>query len=179
MSLIGKAGFSLVALAFASFASHELIRLCRFGHFFPLGQHVEVVVTSSNDLLGVEGTGKIHNASLTNQGVLPAAVTVCDYLDWTSRHQTKVLSGGCITSSCHAVEPVECVRREECHLLHQQQVQASATPRLREAPSVFVVRQTGGPRSQVSPSLIQREVLRRCRPARRGLPGSLTPRSLP
>ena len=90
MKLIRKAGFSLVALAFASCASHELIHLFRFGHFVPLGLHVEVVVTSSNELLGVEGTGKIYNASLTNYGVLPAAVTVCDYLDSTSSNQTMV-----------------------------------------------------------------------------------------
>jgi hypothetical protein len=51
-------------------ASHELIHLCRFGHFVPLGLHVEVVVTTSNDLLGVEGTGKIYNASLTDETVL-------------------------------------------------------------------------------------------------------------
>ena len=80
----------LVALIFATFALHELVHLFRFGHFVPLGMHVEVVVTTSNDLLGVEGTGKIYNASLSNYGILPAAVTVCDYLDWTSRHQTMV-----------------------------------------------------------------------------------------
>src|SRR5689334_15615376 len=90
MTLIRRAGFLSVALIFATFASHELIHLFRFGHFVPLGLHVEVVVTTSNDLLGVDGTGKIYNASLTNYGILPAAVTVCDYLDWASRQQTMV-----------------------------------------------------------------------------------------
>jgi hypothetical protein len=90
MTPVRRAAFLLVALVFATFALHELIHLFRFGHFVPLGMHVEVVVTTSNGLLGVDGTGKIYNASLTNYGILPAAVTVCDYLDWTSRHQTMV-----------------------------------------------------------------------------------------
>ena len=80
----------MLALVFAAFALHEFNHLYRFGHFVPLGLHVEVVVTTSNDLLGVEGTGKIYNARLNNYGILPAAVTVCDYLDWASRHETMV-----------------------------------------------------------------------------------------
>jgi hypothetical protein len=90
MNLIRKAGFSLVALVVAAFARHELNHFYCFSHFVPLGLHVEVVVRTSNDLLGVEGTGKIYNASVTNYGILPAAVTVCDYLDWASRHQVMV-----------------------------------------------------------------------------------------
>jgi hypothetical protein len=90
MNLIRKAGFSLVALVVAAFARHELNHFYCFGHFVPLGLHVEVVVRTSNDLLGVEGTGKIYNASVTNYGILPASVTVCDYLDWASRHQVMV-----------------------------------------------------------------------------------------
>jgi len=90
MNIIRKAGFLLLALVFAAFALHEFNHLYRFGHFVPLGLHVEVVVTTSNDLLGVEGTGKIYNARLTNYGILPAAVTVCDYLDWASRQETMV-----------------------------------------------------------------------------------------
>jgi hypothetical protein len=90
MTFLRRAGFSLVALVLAAFIVHELSHLYRFGHFVPLGLHVEVVVTTSNDLLGVEGTGKIYDAHLTNYGILPAAVTVCDYCDWTSRHQTMV-----------------------------------------------------------------------------------------
>jgi hypothetical protein len=80
----------LAAVVLAAFMVHELRQLYRFGHFAPLGLHVEVVVTTSNDLLGVEGTAKIYDGSLTNYGILPAAVTVCDYLDWTSSHQTMV-----------------------------------------------------------------------------------------
>jgi len=90
MTLTRRAGFLSVALIFATFTSHELIHVFRFGHFVPLGLHVEVVVTTSNDLLGVEGTGKIYNASLINYGILPVGVTVCDHLDWASRHQTMV-----------------------------------------------------------------------------------------
>jgi hypothetical protein len=90
MTLLRRAGFSLVAVVLAAFMVHELRHLYRFGHFVPLGLHVDVVVTTSNDLLGVEGTAKIYDGSLTNYGILPAAVTVCDYLDWTSSHQTMV-----------------------------------------------------------------------------------------
>ena len=80
----------MIAVVFAALTLHELRHFYRFGHFVPLGLHAEVVVTTSNDLLGVEGTGKIYQASLTNYGVLPAGLTVCDCLDWASRHETMV-----------------------------------------------------------------------------------------
>jgi len=90
MTFLQRAGFSLVALVLAAFIVHELRHLYRFGHFVPLGLHVEVVLRTSNDFIGVEGTAKIYSGSLTNYGILPAAVTVCDYLDWTSSHRTMV-----------------------------------------------------------------------------------------
>jgi hypothetical protein len=90
MNLARKAGLLVTMLAFVAFICYEMNHFHRFGHYVPLGLHVEVVVTTSKELLGVDGTGKIYNASLTNYGVLPAALTVCDYLDWTSRHQTMV-----------------------------------------------------------------------------------------
>ena len=90
MTFLLRAAFLLVAIVIAAFMVHELRHLYRFGHFVPLGLHVEVVITTSNDLLGVNGTAKIYNGSLTNYGILPAAVTVCDYLDLTSRHRTMI-----------------------------------------------------------------------------------------
>jgi hypothetical protein len=81
-------GFLLVTLVVFVFTSHELAHLYRFGHLVPLGLHVEVMLTTSDDILGVEGVAKIYNASLTNYGLLPVEVTVCDYRDWASQHAT-------------------------------------------------------------------------------------------
>lgn len=80
---------SVAAIA-GVFVLHEIVHVLRFGHLVPLGLHVEVAVTSRNDLLGVEGAGKIYKSSLTNYGILPAAVTVCDYIDDVGKHQTMV-----------------------------------------------------------------------------------------
>jgi len=66
MNLKRKPGLFLIALVFAAFTSQELRHFYRFGHFVPLGLHAEVVVTTSNELFGVDGTGKICQASLTN-----------------------------------------------------------------------------------------------------------------
>jgi hypothetical protein len=41
----------------------------------------DVTITSSEDLMGIEGTAKIYDAKLTNFGVFPVNITVCDYLD--------------------------------------------------------------------------------------------------
>jgi hypothetical protein len=42
--------------------------------------HADVDITTSNDVLGVEGTAKIYDAKLTNYGILPATIVVCDLL---------------------------------------------------------------------------------------------------
>jgi len=58
---------------------HELRHLHRYGHLAPLGMHVDVSVTTSDNVLGVEGIAKIYEAKLTNYGILPSSITVCDY----------------------------------------------------------------------------------------------------
>jgi hypothetical protein len=86
MNRIRKSGFVLPALFFLGLASHESKHFYSYGHFAPLGLHADVVVTTSNELLGVEGAGKIYEASLTNYGVFPTRIVVCDYLDSASMH---------------------------------------------------------------------------------------------
>jgi hypothetical protein len=68
---------------------HELNHLYQYGHLAPLGLHVDVVVTSSSDLVTVEGATKIYDARLTNDGILPARMKVCDYVDSGGR-ETRV-----------------------------------------------------------------------------------------
>jgi hypothetical protein len=88
MNRIRKSGFVLIALLSLGLASYESNHFYRYGHFAPLGLHADVVVTTSDELLGVEGTGKIYEASLANYGVFPTTIVVCDYLDYASMHRT-------------------------------------------------------------------------------------------
>jgi hypothetical protein len=77
MSRIQKAAVAFVVLLFLVFFLHELRHFYRYGHFAPLGLHADVMVATSNDVLGVEGTAKIYRAQLTNYGLFPANVLVC------------------------------------------------------------------------------------------------------
>jgi hypothetical protein len=77
MSRIQKTGLTLVALSFFGLFVHELRHFCRYGHLVPLGLHADVSITTSNEVLGVEGTAKIYRAKLTNYGVLPSTLVVC------------------------------------------------------------------------------------------------------
>ncbi len=88
MSRIRQIGMAVCALLSLGFVAHESIHLRRYGHFAPLGLHVDVVVTTSNEIIGVEGTGKIYEARLTNYGISPAAIIGCDYVDYASTRQT-------------------------------------------------------------------------------------------
>jgi len=87
MNRIRRAAFALFALIALGLASHdEFNHFYRYGHFAPLSLHVDVVVTTSNELLGVDGAGKIYEATLTNYGVRPTTIVVCDYLNYASMH---------------------------------------------------------------------------------------------
>jgi hypothetical protein len=90
MRIFKRAAIALVTAACAWILFHELIHLHRYGHLVPLGLHADVVVTTADDLLGVEGTAKIYHASFTNYGIRPTAVIVCDYLNWASMRSTMV-----------------------------------------------------------------------------------------
>ena len=89
MFRIRKAGILLLALFILGLVLHELNHFYRYGHVVPLGLHADVVITTSDELLGVEGTGKIYHASVTNYGILPATMVVCDYLD-SGMHETMI-----------------------------------------------------------------------------------------
>jgi hypothetical protein len=69
-----------VAVSLLGFLLHELIHVHVYGHLAPLGLHADVRVTTSNDILGVNGIAKIYDARLTNYGILPVTIVVCEYL---------------------------------------------------------------------------------------------------
>jgi len=89
MSRIRKAGILLAICCFLGFTLQELNHFCHYGHLVLFGLHADVVVSTSDELLGVDGTGKIYHASVTNYGILPTAMVVCDYQD-SGIHETMV-----------------------------------------------------------------------------------------
>jgi hypothetical protein len=88
MNRIRPIASAICALLSLAFIAHESIHFYRYRHFAPLALHADVLVTTSNDILGVEGTGKIYQARLTNYGIFPTRIIGCDYTDWASRRQT-------------------------------------------------------------------------------------------
>jgi len=79
MSRIQKAGLALAVFFFGGFFLHESWHFHRYGHLVPFGLHADVSVTTSDDVLGVEGTAKIYDARLTNYGIFPNTIVVCEY----------------------------------------------------------------------------------------------------
>jgi len=79
MNHIRKAAVILITFLFLGLLLHELSHLYRYGHLVPLGLHADVHITTSDDLLGVDGTAKIYDARLTNYGIFPSGLVVCDY----------------------------------------------------------------------------------------------------
>lgn len=77
MSRIQKVGAMFVALILVGLFLHELRHFRRYGHFVPFGLHADVSVSTSNDVLGVDGIAKIYSAQLTNYGVFPSSIVVC------------------------------------------------------------------------------------------------------
>jgi hypothetical protein len=74
-----KVAFLFITFLFLGLLLHESIHLYRFGHVVPLGLHADVYVTTSADVLGVDGTARIYDARLTNYGILPTTIVVCGY----------------------------------------------------------------------------------------------------
>jgi hypothetical protein len=70
---------------------HEALHFCRFGHFCPSSLHVDVTITTSAELLSVEGPANIYEAKFTNLGILPKSIVACDLVNWASQNQTEVL----------------------------------------------------------------------------------------
>jgi hypothetical protein len=77
MSRNQKLGAVFTGLVLLGLFLHELRHFYRYGHFVPFGLHADVSVTTSKEVLGVEGVAKIYRARLTNYGVLPSTVVVC------------------------------------------------------------------------------------------------------
>ncbi len=90
MNRLRKVGAILVAVCLFGIVIHELIHFLRYGHLAPPGLHADTILTTQSDLLGIEGVAKIYDARLTNYGILPTTMTVCDYLDYSSSHKTMV-----------------------------------------------------------------------------------------
>jgi len=90
MNTLRKVGAVLVAVCLFGFVAHESIHFLRYGHLAPLSLHADTILTTQSNLLGIEGVAKIYDARLTNYGILPATMTVCDYLDYSSSHRTMV-----------------------------------------------------------------------------------------
>jgi hypothetical protein len=77
MSRIQNTVIAFVALFLLALLLLELRHFHQYGHFAPLGLHADVTVTTSNDVIGVDGTAKIYQAQLTNFGLLPVTVLIC------------------------------------------------------------------------------------------------------
>jgi hypothetical protein len=79
---------SLVCVIALAFTIHELKHFYRYGHLAPMGLHVDLAVSSEANLLGIRGVANVYHARLTNYNVLPITMTVCDYINWASAHDT-------------------------------------------------------------------------------------------
>lgn len=62
----------------------QLLHLLRFGHLCGFGLHADVVVRHAD--YGIDGITKVYEGKLTNYGIIPAKVTVCDFVDDTMSH---------------------------------------------------------------------------------------------
>jgi hypothetical protein len=71
-----------------TYCLHEAGHFFRFGHFFPLGLHADVVVSKAD--YGIPGISKVYEAKLTNFGITLVKVTVCDFIDDAMMHGTEV-----------------------------------------------------------------------------------------
>jgi hypothetical protein len=81
---------SLVCTIGIAFAVHELKHLIRYGHLAPLALHADVLVSTESNLLTVRGVANVYEARVTNYSILPSTMTVCDYINWASAHDTMV-----------------------------------------------------------------------------------------
>ena len=78
MSRFQKASLILVALFLVGLSQHALWHLYRYGHLAPFGLHADVSITTSDDVLGVEGIAKIYHVRVTNYGLFPSTISVCE-----------------------------------------------------------------------------------------------------
>jgi hypothetical protein len=88
MNRVPKVGVLLLTLSAAVLLLLELNHFDRYGHLVGLGLHADAVVSKGD--AGYAGITKLYEARLTNYGLLPATVTVCDFTTDASVHGTVV-----------------------------------------------------------------------------------------
>lgn len=89
MNVSRKVLIILVCVTSVGLLLMEANHFFRYGHLVPPKLHADVVVITDEGLLGVEGPTKIYHANLTNYGILPTSIVVCNYLD-SGMHRTMV-----------------------------------------------------------------------------------------
>ena len=88
MKRSSKAGAAAIALLALTIGLLELTHLIRFGHCFPFGLHADVSVGKAD--YGIDGITKVYQAKLTNYGLMPASISVCDFVDDTFSRGTHI-----------------------------------------------------------------------------------------
>lgn len=90
MRLEGKLGILLVSILGLAFAFGEIRHWRAFGHVAPLGLHADVVVRKAD--YGIPGISKTYEARLTNFGIAPVKITVCDFIGDDMSHGRLIAS---------------------------------------------------------------------------------------
>ncbi|HKW60942.1 MAG TPA: hypothetical protein VJN89_00230 [Candidatus Acidoferrum sp.] len=88
MGPLRKIGTLIVSILVSAFFLLELVHLIRFGHFLPPGLHADVLVRKAD--YGIPGISKTYQATLTNFGITPVRITVCDFIDDAMAHGIEV-----------------------------------------------------------------------------------------
>ena len=92
MSIQRKYVLSFISFAFLlliAFTTHQLSHIYYYGHLAPLGLHADTIVINRSDLIGIEGIATVYHAKLTNYGISPTMMTVCDYMG-AGMHETMI-----------------------------------------------------------------------------------------
>jgi hypothetical protein len=83
MRIAKIAALVLVSFVVLACSMIEVGHVLRFGHFAPLGLHADVIVRKVD--YGIPGISKAYEPRLSNFGIAPETVTVCEVReDWDS-----------------------------------------------------------------------------------------------
>src|ERR1700739_147859 len=83
MRLTKIAALVLVSFVVLACTMIEVGHVLRFGHFAPLGLHADVIVRKAD--YGIPGISKAYEPRLSNFGIAPETVMVCEVReDWDS-----------------------------------------------------------------------------------------------
>src|SRR3982074_67801 len=92
MSWLNRALISIVLMLLLALASGLLLihrrHFSTHGHVAPFGLHADAIVTNAST--GIPGLTKMYEAELTNYGLLPVAVTRCEFLDEPNSRRTMI-----------------------------------------------------------------------------------------